>query len=63
MVGHVADQINAFAAVGPFVVVPGHQFHELIVEGHAGASVKHRGAAFAQQVVRHDRVFGVSQNS
>ena len=63
MLGHVLHQVNAFAAVGPFIVVPGDKLHELIIESHACACIKHRSAAFSQQIVGHDGIFGIAEDA
>ena len=38
---HVLHQLNAFAAVSPFIVVPGHQLHEPFVELHPCPGIEH----------------------
>ena len=55
---HVGDKIEHLAAVAPFVVVPGDQLYESIVQHYAGVFIEYAGVAFAAHVAGNNLVAG-----
>ena len=58
--GDVGNQIQNFVGVAGFVVVPGNQFHEVVVQCDTRFSIEHGSANFAVEVGRNNVVFGVT---
>lgn len=56
---HVLQQINGFGGVTGFVVIPGHDFDKVVVEGDARLGVEDGGVAVAQEVGGNDGLIGV----
>ena len=59
----MGNQIQNFVGVAGFVVVPGNQFHEVVVQCDTRFSIEHGSANFAVEVGRNNVVFGVTQNA
>ena len=56
---HVLQQINGLGGVTGFVVIPGHDFDKVVVEGDARLGVEDGGVAVAQEVGGNDGLIGV----
>lgn len=61
--GDVSDQVQNFVGVTGFVVVPGYQFHEVVVQSDTRFSIEHGSANFAVEIGRYYVIFGVAQNA
>ncbi len=57
--GDVSDQVQNFVGVTGFVVVPGYQFHEVVVQSDTSFSIEHGSANFAVEIGRYYVIFGV----
>ena len=59
----MAGQINDSVGVSPFVIIPGDQFVEFVVQSNTSLSVKNRRSALMNEVSRSNFVFSISQIS
>ena len=59
--GDVSDQVQNFVGVTGFVVVPGYQFHEVVVQSDTSFSIEHGSANFAVEIGRYYVIFGVAR--
>ncbi len=59
----MSDQVQYFVGVAGFVVVPGNQFHEVVVQCDTCFSIEHGSAYFAVEVGGNHVIFGVTQNA
>jgi len=61
--GHDLDEVNDSVGVAVFVVVPGDEFDELVVQLDAGLGIVDRGEGAAIEVAGDDHIFGVSEDA
>jgi len=61
--GHDLDEVDDSVRVAVFVVVPGDELDELVVELDAGLGVIDRREGAAVEVAGDDHVFGVSEDT
>ena len=54
--GHVHYQIHYLAGISPLVVIPRHEFYEVIVQSNAGFGIEDAGTGFTDKVGRDDVV-------
>lgn len=47
---HMRDEVKHLIGITPLVVVPGHEFEEVVVECDTGFLVEYRGAGVAGSV-------------
>ena len=59
----MSDQVQNFAGVAHFVVVPGYNFNELVGQLDTSFGVEYGGLTLTQEVGRYNFVFGVAQNA
>ena len=59
---HVGDEVDQLVGVAPFIVVPGDQFHEMIVQHDAGGFIEDTGFKEAGQVGGNDLVSGAGDD-
>lgn len=59
----MSDQVQNFAGVAHFVVVPGHNFNELVVQLDTGFGIEYGGLTLTDEVVGNNLIFGVAQNA
>jgi hypothetical protein len=57
----ICKEIKNTARVTPFVVVPGDEFDEVLVEGDTGLGIKDRRVCVTIQVSRDDFVLGIGE--
>ena len=57
------EQVDATVGIAPFVVVPGDEFEELVVELDARTGVKDAGAGVVDEVAGNDLVLGVAEDA
>mmetsp|Transcript_110387 Transcript_110387/g.225741 ORF Transcript_110387/g.225741 Transcript_110387/m.225741 type:complete len:392 (-) Transcript_110387:151-1326(-) len=60
---HVNCQLDEAVAITPLVVIPRHQFYEVIVQCNASPDVKDRRQLASGEVRRHHLVFGHAQDA
>ena len=60
---HAANQIDNLVGITHFVVVPGDQLHEMLVEHDTGTGVEHGSSLFIEEVGGNHSVFGVTENA
>src|SRR5690606_9287127 len=63
LLSYLLQKVNQLAGVSPLVVVPGDYLDEVRVEGDAGLSVEDGCARIAQEVLRYDFIFRVTQDA
>jgi len=56
----VAHQIEHLVAVSPFVVIPGHELDEVVVQAYAGVRVENRGARVGDEIAGDDFILSVA---
>ena len=60
---HVDDQVDALAGITPFVVIPGDELDEGIVQRDTSFGIENARAGFVDEVRRNDFVFGITKDA
>merc|ERR1712046_234099 len=56
LLGHVHSQIYETIRISPFVVVPRHKLHEIIIQSDASTDIEDGGRLTSHEVRRHDLI-------
>jgi len=61
--GSVDSQVNQAVRVSPFVIIPGNDLVEVVVEEDAGTSIDSGRSWIVNEITRDNGIFGVSEDS